>query len=46
MVLAVAAYDNRDVKLAAEWLEKAPVDQRGWEWHYLKQQTRGGRATY
>ena len=38
MVLANAAYDNRDVKLAAERLDKVPAEQRGWEWHYLKRQ--------
>jgi serine/threonine protein kinase len=32
MVLAGAAYDNRDVVLAAERLEKVPEAQRGWEW--------------
>ena len=31
--------------LAAERLEKVPVEQRGWEWRYLKQQTRGGLFT-
>jgi WD40 repeat protein len=45
MVLASAAYDNRDVVLAAERLEKVPEEQRGWEWRYLKQQTRGGLFT-
>ena len=45
MVLASAAYDNRDVVLAAERLENVPPDQRGWEWRYLKQQTRGGLFT-
>ncbi len=45
MVLAVAAYDNRDVQLAAERLDNVPPDQRGWEWRYLKQQTRGGLFT-
>jgi WD40 repeat protein len=45
MVLASAAYDNRDVVLAAERLEKVPEEQRGWEWRYLKQQTRGGVYT-
>src|SRR5262249_34974570 len=44
-LLALAAYDNRDVKLAAERLDKVPRDQRGWEWAYLKQQTRGGLFT-
>jgi len=45
MVLANAAYDNRDVKLAAERLDKVPVEQRGWEWHYLKRQLNGGIFT-
>src|SRR5262249_45954435 len=44
-LLASAAYDNRDVNLATERLEKVPPDQRGWEWHYLKRQTRGGLVT-
>ncbi len=45
MVLAVAAYDNGDVFLAAERLDKVPSAQRGWEWHYLKRLTRGGLFT-
>jgi WD40 repeat protein/tetratricopeptide (TPR) repeat protein len=45
MVLATAAYDNRDFKLAAERLDKVPENQRGWEWHYLKRQLRGGIFT-
>jgi WD40 repeat protein len=45
MVLASAAYDNRDVVLAAERLEKVPEKQRGWEWRHLKQQTHGGLFT-
>jgi WD40 repeat protein/serine/threonine protein kinase len=45
MVLANAAYDNRDVQLAAERLDKVPVEQRGWEWHYLKRQLHGGIFT-
>jgi WD40 repeat protein len=45
MVLASAAYDNHDVILADERLEKVPKEQRGWEWRYLKQQTRGGLFT-
>jgi WD40 repeat protein/tetratricopeptide (TPR) repeat protein len=45
MVLANAAYDNRDVKLAAERLDKVPEAQRGWEWHYLKRQMQGGIFT-
>jgi hypothetical protein len=45
MLLASAAYDNRDVVLAAERLDDVPPEQRGWEWRYLKQQTRGGLFT-
>ncbi len=45
MVLANAAYDNRDVQLAAKRLDKVPVAQRGWEWHYLKRQVLGGIFT-
>src|SRR5262249_52844498 len=45
LVLAGAAYDNRDVKLAAERLDKVPAKQRGWDWRYLKQQTFGGLFT-
>jgi WD40 repeat protein/serine/threonine protein kinase len=45
MVLANAAYDNRDYKLAAERLDKVPEEQRGWEWRYLKRQLHGGIFT-
>ena len=45
MVAAQTAYDNRDVVLAAERLDNVPPEQRGWEWHYLKRQTRGGLFT-
>ena len=45
MVLASAAYDNRDVVLAAERLDNVPPEQRGWEWRYLKRLTRGGLFT-
>jgi WD40 repeat protein/serine/threonine protein kinase/tetratricopeptide (TPR) repeat protein len=45
MLLANAAYDNHDLKLAAERLDKVPEDQRGWEWHYLKRQLKGGIFT-
>ena len=31
--------------LAAERLDKVPPGQRGWEWRYLKRQTRGGLFT-
>src|SRR5262249_3729209 len=45
MVLANAAYDSRDVVLAAERLDQVPVEQRGWEWRYLKRQLSGGIFT-
>src|SRR5262249_41198778 len=45
MLLANGAYDKGDVGLAAELLEKVPREQRGWEWHYVKQETRGGLFT-
>ena len=45
MVLASAAYENRDVALAADRLRSVPRGQRGWEWHYLKRLTRGGLFT-
>jgi WD40 repeat protein len=45
MVLANAAYENRDFRLTAERLDKVPEEQRGWEWHYLKRQLNGGIFT-
>ncbi len=45
MVLASAAYEDRDVVLATERLDNVPRGQRGWEWHYLKRLTRGGLFT-
>jgi WD40 repeat protein/serine/threonine protein kinase/tetratricopeptide (TPR) repeat protein len=45
MVLANAAYDSRDYKLATERLDKVPADQRGWEWRHLKRQLNGGIFT-
>jgi hypothetical protein len=45
MVLASAAYENRDVVLAAERLDSLPPEQRGWEWRYLKRLIRGGLFT-
>jgi WD40 repeat protein len=44
-LLASAAYESRDVVLAAERLDNVPAKQRGWEWHYLKRLTRGGLFT-
>jgi WD40 repeat protein len=45
MVLANAAYDSRDYKLAADRLEQVPEEQRGWEWRYLKRLLNGGIFT-
>ena len=45
MVLAGAAYNDRNVKLTAERLDKVPPEKRGWDWHHLKQQVRGGIFT-
>jgi WD40 repeat protein/tetratricopeptide (TPR) repeat protein len=45
MVLANAAYDSRDYRLAAERLDQVPEKQRGWEWRYLKRQLHGGVFT-
>src|SRR5262249_12661182 len=45
MLLAEEAYGKGNVTLAAAYLEKVPKDQRGWEWHYKKQETRGGLFT-
>ncbi len=44
-LLAVAAYDNRDLVGANDRLDKVSLEQRGWEWSYLKRQTRGGIFT-
>src|SRR5262249_61959843 len=45
MLLANAAGDSHDYQLAAERLDKVPVQQRGWEWRYLKRQLHGGIFT-
>ncbi len=45
MVLASSAYDNSNVSLAAERLNRIPIDQRGWEWNYQHRLTRGGLFT-
>src|SRR5262249_35069563 len=37
-LLAVAAYDNRDVVLARHRLDSIQAKHRGWEWHYLRRQ--------
>ncbi len=44
-LLASAAYDDGNVGLAAERLEKVPANQRRWEWRYLNRLTRGGLFT-
>ena len=44
-LLAVAAYDNRDMPLVRERLDKVPAAQRGWEWRYLRRLTEGGIFT-
>ncbi len=44
-LLAVAAYDNREVSLARLRLDSIQPKHRGWEWHYLRRQTRGGVFT-
>ena len=45
MVQARIAYEAGEVVTAAEWLNDVPPGQRGWEWRYIKQQTRGGLFT-
>ena len=45
MLLAVAAYDNRDMKLARERLANVPDGQRKFEWHFLGRKTQGGIFT-
>jgi serine/threonine protein kinase len=44
-LLAASAYDNRELGVAAERLDRVPEGQRGWEWAYLKRQIRGGIFT-
>jgi serine/threonine protein kinase len=44
-LLAVAAYDNRDVGLARLRLAGIQAMHRGWEWHYLRRQCTGGIFT-
>ena len=44
-LLASEAYEDGDVILAADRLDNVPAEQRGWEWGYLKQLTRGGLFT-
>ncbi len=44
-LLAVAAYDNRDVPLARQRLASIEADYRGWEWYYFRRQSSGGIFT-
>jgi WD40 repeat protein/serine/threonine protein kinase len=44
-LLAVAAYDNRDVTQARLRLDSIEAKHRGWEWHYLRRQAMGGIFT-
>ena len=45
MVLASSAYHDNNAALSNEYLDSVPTEQRGWEWHYLKRQIRGGLFT-
>jgi WD40 repeat protein/serine/threonine protein kinase len=44
-LLAVAAYDDRDVPLARQRLARIEPGYRGWEWHYFRRQSSGGIFT-
>jgi serine/threonine protein kinase len=44
-LLAVAAYDARDVALARHRLASIEPRYRGWEWHYFHRQSAGGIFT-
>jgi WD40 repeat protein/serine/threonine protein kinase len=44
-LLAVAAYDGRDVALARHRLAGIDADDRGWEWHFFRRQSAGGIFT-
>src|SRR5262249_29029428 len=44
-LLAVAAYDNREVDQARLRLDSIEAKHRGWEWHYLRRQCTGGIFT-
>jgi WD40 repeat protein len=44
-LLALAAYDNREVHLARLRLDSIQPKHRGWEWHYLGRQCTGGIFT-
>jgi WD40 repeat protein/serine/threonine protein kinase len=44
-LLAVAAYDSRDVALARHRLAGIDPDYRGWEWHFFRRRSAGGIFT-
>jgi WD40 repeat protein/serine/threonine protein kinase len=44
-LLAVAAYDDRNVPLARQRLARIEPGYRGWEWHYFRRQSSGGIYT-
>jgi WD40 repeat protein/serine/threonine protein kinase len=44
-LLAVAAYDNRDISGARLRLDTIQSKHRGWEWHYMRRQCTGGIFT-
>jgi WD40 repeat protein len=45
MLLAAAAYNNRDVQAAANRLEMVPIAQRGFEWNYISRMSSGAIFT-
>ena len=45
VVMANVALASGNLALAEERLNEVPLDQRGWEWRYLKHQTNGGIFT-
>ena len=44
-LMAMAAYDNRDVSGALNRLDGIQARSRGWEWHYLRRLWTGGIFT-
>jgi WD40 repeat protein/serine/threonine protein kinase len=44
-LLAVAAYDGRDIYQTRLRLDSIQAKHRGWEWHYLRRQSIGGIFT-
>ena len=45
MVLAAHAFDDRNVILARDRLDRVPIEQRTFAWNYLARQVRGGVFT-